>query len=59
MDSESKIFGIGSARTGTTSLGLALKKLGFNHKPYGFVLSNRVYTAGDYDTFKRVLKKLM
>ncbi len=48
MASNSKIFGIGYPKTGTTSLGYALKILGFNHKTYDDKL-NKKYNEGDYE----------
>ena len=36
----SKVFGVGAARTGTSSLGRALVALGFRHKSWDLVLWN-------------------
>jgi hypothetical protein len=44
-----KIFGIGAARTGTTSLGAALRLLGFAHKSWDERLSRVCYEAGQYE----------
>ena len=50
MLNKGKVFAIGAAKTATTSLSLALKKLSFKHKPYDLALSNKVYVSGDYET---------
>ena len=50
MKNQRKVFAIGSAKTATTSLGMALKDLGFKHKSYDHYLSNEVYVSGDYET---------
>ena len=57
MTKKRKIFAIGSAKTATTSLGIALKKLGFKHKSYDYFLSNEIYAAGDYETIFREAEK--
>jgi hypothetical protein len=43
-----KVFGIGAAKTGTTSLGAALRRLGFAHQSWDERLSRVHYEAGDY-----------
>lgn len=52
MVSTGKIFGIGVPKTGTTSLGLALEMLGFNHKSYDQELNHR-YDQGDCEPIFR------
>lgn len=52
-----KVFCIGGAKTGTTSLGQALRLLGYSHKPYSFELSRRVYQSGDYEAVFQEVKK--
>ncbi|MCG7199118.1 hypothetical protein MD273_05175 [Marinobacter pelagius] len=56
-----KVFGIGWAKTGTTSLGTALSRLGFNHKTQDFDFVdafyekdfNRIFDLTDkYDSFE-------
>jgi hypothetical protein len=56
-----KIFGIGLPKTGTTTLGAMLKRLGYNHAPYDFELIGRVADGemaglsaqiGRYDSFE-------
>lgn len=42
-----KVFGIGWAKTGTTSLGACFRKLGFNHQSQNLALVQRIM-AGDY-----------
>jgi len=48
MASKNKVFGIGLYKTGTTSLGHALKRLGFNHKFWDEKLKQK-YDEGDYE----------
>lgn len=48
MVSKGKIFGIGLYKTGTTSLGYALKRLGFNHKFWDEELKKK-YDEGNYE----------
>jgi hypothetical protein len=43
-----KVFGIGAAKTGTSSLGAALRQLGFAHQSWDGRLSRVHYEAGDY-----------
>lgn len=45
--SRPKAFGIGWAKTGTTSLGACFRKLGFNHQGQNLSLVHRIM-AGDY-----------
>ncbi|MEL7356074.1 MAG: sulfotransferase family protein [Cyanobacteria bacterium J06560_6] len=52
-----KVFCIGSPKTGTTSLGSALKILGYNHKSYSFELSRKVYQSGDYKILFAVVEE--
>ncbi|MGB3295829.1 MAG: sulfotransferase family protein [Phormidesmis sp.] len=52
-----KVFCIGAAKTGTTSLGRALDILGYSHKPYSFELSRRSYQSGDYEAVFEEVKK--
>lgn len=56
MTNNSKIFGIGYPKTGTTSLGYALSMLGFNHKFYDDEL-NKKYNEGDYGAIFREAEK--
>ena len=51
-----KIFGIGVAKTGTVSLGLALKRLGFNHISYDENL-NEKYNQGEYEIILKSAEK--
>jgi hypothetical protein len=44
-----KVFGIGAAKTGTTSLGAALRQLGFAHRSWDERLSRECYEAGDFE----------
>ena len=57
MTGKSKVFGIGVAKTGTTSLGQALTILGLNHKSYDYELSNNYYVKGEYEPIFREAKK--
>lgn len=43
-----KIFCIGFNKTGTTSLGMALKSLGFRHSSFNKRVWRRYYKAGDF-----------
>ena len=47
-----KVFGIGWAKTGTTTLGSALKILGFEHKSQDFSLVDD-FLNGEFDNIKR------
>lgn len=46
---KAKVFGIGAAKTGTSSLAGCLRILGFRHKTYDQALSRQKYAEGDYD----------
>ncbi len=48
-----KIFGIGLNKTGTTTLGVCFKTLGFKHAPYDKTLMYR-HEAGDLDAILSV-----
>lgn len=54
MQAYNKVFGIGLNKTGTSSLGEALKVLGFHHKRWSPVLLN-LHLAGKHDQiFRRI-----
>lgn len=48
MTSQQKVFGIGAPKTGTSSLGKAFQRLGFNHKSYDSNL-NEEYNRGNHE----------
>ncbi|MBW2046072.1 MAG: hypothetical protein JRI96_14515 [Deltaproteobacteria bacterium] len=51
-----KVFQVGCGKTGSSSLGLALRILGFNHKSYDRLLSKK-YLEGDIDAILKEAEK--